>query len=643
MPTPLDVSRLKKSALTLAAVLAAVGGPLAAHLTAAERAQAPAPVSVPSQSVLYRDGHGGRFLIDGTWLYRADPQDQGLGQGFFRQESADGWTEVTIPNAWNATDVSDDSQRGTVGWYRKDFRLPRGSRPAAWAFRFESVNYRARVFLNGREIGRHEGAYLPFEIEARNLRRGVNRLVVRVDNRRTDTDLPPARDQANGRPGGGWWNYGGLLREVYLRRIEAVDLENLLVRPELRCRACAASVLVRGTLRNPGGRTREARLRASVGSISGRSEEVRLRPGARRDVSFRLRIPDPRLWEPGDPELYDVRARVQVGRRSGGTWSGHVGVRSMRVDRNGRMLLNGRPVQLRGASMHEDHPTRGAALTPEDRRYNIALLQQLGATATRAHYPLHPQTYELADRAGILIWNQIPFYQLRNDAMRQRSVRDKGTRMLEEMIRRDWNHPSVFVWSVANELPTRISTGQRRYLVAASSLVRRLDPTRLSAIDFAGYPSAAPSSLYRRFDALGINSYFGWYPGPNGQIVDRDLLSPYIDQLHDYYPTEALFVTEFGAEANREGPIDEKGTYAFQQDFMQFHVSTYDTNPHVNGAIAWILRDFRVRPDWDGGNPRPEPPVNFKGLVSFDGAPKPAFEDTSRLYRNISPFRGRAP
>lgn len=634
------MSRLIKS-VALAAVLATVGAPMA---DAAERSQAPpVSVSVPTKKVLYRDGHGGRYLMDGTWLFRPDPQDQGLGQGFFRQRSTVGWSAVSVPNAWNATDLSDDSQRGTVGWYRKDFRVPRGSRPAGWALRFESVNYRARVFLNGHQIGRHEGAYLPFEIPARNIRRrGVNRLVVRVDNRRTDTDLPPARDQANGRPGGGWWNYGGLLREVYLRRLEGVDIQNLLVRPNLPCRSCAATVLVRGTLRNPGGGTRKARLRVSVGGLVGRSEEVRIRSGTTREVSLRLRIPDPRLWEPGDPELYDVRARVQVGRRTGGTYSTHVGVRSLKVDRNGRMLLNGRAVQLRGASMHEDHPTLGAALGPAERRYNIALLQQLGATATRAHYPLHPQTYELADRAGILIWNQIPFYQLRNDAMRQRSVRDKGLRMLEEMIRRDWNHPSVFVWSVANELPTRISTGQRRYLESASSLVRRLDPTRLSAIDFAGYPSAAPSTLYRRFDALGINSYFGWYPGPNGQIVDRELLSPYIDQLHDYYPTEALFVTEFGAEANRDGPIDEKGTFAFQQEFMQFHVSTYDVNPHVNGAIAWILRDFRVRPDWDGGNPRPEPPVNFKGLVTINGQPKPAFEDTSRLYRNISPFRGRA-
>ncbi|MEX2195379.1 MAG: glycoside hydrolase family 2 TIM barrel-domain containing protein [Thermoleophilaceae bacterium] len=617
------------TSLSLALVLAAVAA-----------APAPAQVSVPSKRVLYADGHGGRHLMDGTWLFRLDPADQGLARGFARSRSAAGWTNVSVPNAWNATDLSDDSQRGTVGWYRKDFRLPRGARPAAWAFRFESVNYRARVFLNGREMGRHEGGYVPFEVPARAIRRrGVNRLVVRVDNRRTSNDLPPGRDQANGRPGGGWWNYGGLLREVYLRRIERVDLAELFARPVLPCRRCAATVVVRGVLRNPGRRPQRARLRVTVGGLRGASPAVRIPGRGSREVQARIRIPDPRLWEPGDPELYKLRARVQVGRRSGGSWSAHVGVRSLRVDSGGRMRLNGRPVQLRGASMHEDHPALGAALGSAERRFNVSLLQDLGATVTRAHYPLHPETYEMLDRSGILVWNQVPFYQLRNDAMRRRAVRDKGLRMLEAMIRRDRNHPSVFVWSVANELPTRISAGQRRYLQASAALVRRLDPSRLSGIDFAGYPTATPSVAYRDFDALGVNSYFGWYPGPSGQIVERDLLSPYIDQLHEHYPTEALFVTEFGAEANREGPIDERGTFAFQQEFMQFHVSTYDSNPHVNGAIAWILRDFRVRPDWDGGNPLPEPPVNFKGLVTMDGQRKPAFEDTARMYRNVAPLR----
>jgi len=622
------------------AVLAALAPSAATAGDGATRAQAPPPsASTPSKRVLYRDGHGARHLVDGTWFHRLDPEDAGLSRGFARQAGLAGWSAVAVPHAWNATDLSDASQRGTVGWYRKDFRVPRAPRGSTWILRFESVNYRARVYLNGREIGRHAGAYLPFEVPARGLRRGVNRLVVRVDNRRRETDLPPGRIQSNGRPGGGWWNYGGILREVYLRRVDRVDLSSLLVRPSLPCRRCAATVLVRGRARNTSSRPAKVRLRARVGGIAARSPVVRLPGRGTRELSLRVRIRDPRLWEPGDPELYRVKAAVQVGRRTAGTWSTHTGIRSIRVDGRGLMRLNGRAVRLRGASIHEDHPTLGAAMGPLERAELFQALLDLGGTMTRAHYPMHPHFYEMADRAGVLIWNQIPFYQLRDSAMRRRAVRAKGLEMLAEMIERDQNHPSVFTDSVANELPTRVGAGQRAYIEAAADLVRSLDPTRLSAIDFAGYPSATPSDVYRRLDAIGFNSYFGWYPGPNGQIVDRDLLSPYIDLLHDYYPDQALFVTEFGAEANREGPIDEKGTYAFQREFMRFHISTYDSNPHVNGAVAWILRDFRVRPDWDGGNPKPEPPVNFKGLVSEGGVRKPAFEETARMYRDMSPFR----
>jgi beta-glucuronidase len=109
--------------------------------------------------------------------------------------------------------------------------------------------------------------------------------------------------------------------------------------------------------------------------------------------------------------------------------------------------------------------------------------------------------------------------------------------------------------------------------------------------------------------------------------------------MHSAYPSKALFVTEFGAEANREGPIDEKGTYAFQQDFLRFHLATYAARPFINGALIWILRDFRVKPGWEGGNPKPVPPVNFKGLVATDGREKPSFEEVARIFRATRQLR----
>jgi beta-glucuronidase len=597
-----------------------------------------AAVYTPKAKVLYHDGHTGRYLMDGTWYFRADPLDQGLAQGFERHVSLDGWTPVTVPNAWNATDLSDASQRGGVGWYRTDFRAPKSGRTTSWVVRFESVNYRARVYLNGRQIGSHEGAYLPFEVPAEKLRtRGVNHLVVRVDSRRSETDLPPLIDQDNGTPGGGWWNYSGILREVYLRKVDRVDISDFLAQPRLPCRRCPASVVFRATLHNVDKHKQRVIFHASVGGQAGHFPAVTIAGHRSRSVSAKVRVDNPRLWEPGDPQLYTVRAGASIRGRSVGGWLAHIGMRSIKV-RAGRLLINGVPTTLRGASMHEESVVdgHGGALTPADERSMFQQLLQLGGTITRVHYPLPPAMLEMADRAGVLVWDEVPVYRLGEDQLKLHSVQDKGLTDIREMIERDQNHPSVLTWSIGNELPSRPDSGQEEYIKRAHTLIKSLDDTRLMATDIAGYPSIAKQLIFSKYlTALGVNDYFGWYPGPGGQLVDRGATGAYFDQLHQFYPRLALFVTEYGAESNHDGPVDEKGTYEFQTDWMQFQNQVFDQHPFINGAIAWILRDFKVRPGWDGGNPTPQPPYNQKGVADQNGNEKPVFDVLARIYKNI--------
>ena len=588
------------------------------------------PTTKPSKKVLYRDGHAGRRLLDGGWYFRLDPENEGLKGGFARQSSPAGWTPVSVPNAWNALDNSDDSQRGTIGWYRKDFIAP-GS--GNWTFRFESVNYDAQYFLNGRPIGRSDTPYVPVEVPAEKLKRGKNSLTVRVSNRRDEEDVPPGLDQSNGRPAGGWWNYGGLLREVYMRRVGAVDVEDFGVRPILPCRRCDASAVVRAKLRNPGSKKRAVTLRASVGGRRVPFKEVTLPARGSREVSAKVAIPNPRLWEPGSPELYEASASA-----GGTTYRTHFGVRSVRMGKNGQVVLNGRPMKLRGASLHEDHPGVGAALTPKMREDDVDLFRDMGTTITRAHYPLHPDYLERFDREGILVWAQIPFYRVPTEQVDKKSVRDKGLAYLDRAMRRDYNHPSVFTWSVGNELASRPNENQQRYIRDSISQAKKLDPSRMVGIDFAGYPNVPALPIYRKFDVLGVNTYFGWYVGPDGALVERENLEPYLEQLHRYYPKQGLFVKEFGAEANRSGDIDEKGTFEYQRDLIEYHLRIYDEKDYVNGAIIWLLRDFKVRPDWDGGNPKPEPPYNQKGLVTPQGERKPSYFEARRLFQAIEPL-----
>src|SRR5205085_9617814 len=165
------------------------------------------------------------------------------------------------------------------------------------------------------------------------------------------------------------------------------------------------------------------------------------------------------------------------------------------------------------ASFHEENINVGAALTPQMRSDIWNALVGLGATMTRAHYPLHPWFLEQADRDGVMVWDEIPAYQLPNSVTALASVRARALSYLATTVARDENHPSVLTWSIGNEMPTRVGSGQQRYILDAASMLHKIDPTRLRALDYSGYPAALPSSTYHVLDALGVNCYFGWYPG----------------------------------------------------------------------------------------------------------------------------------
>ncbi len=606
-------------------------------LAGASPAAAQSVVSTPTAKTLYKTGPSGRFLMGGAWLFKLDNHQSGPQ----KETGTAGWKQVRVPNAWNAGDDSVDSFLGGVGWYRKDFRLPSKSKSAAWVVRFESVNYRAKIWLNGKPIGKNRGAYLPFEIRlpAGLLKRGgVNRLVIRVDSRRKQTDFPPSGLSSIGKPTGGWWNYGGLLREVYLRKINGVDFNTVVVRPELPCATCAASVLYRVTVRNYGDKGRRVRVTARFGAR--RVDVGSVAVGAKRfaTVSRRITIKKPHLWSPADPFLYDASLRVSSGGDTLQTYTLKTGVRSIKVVQ-GHLFLNGQPMSFRGVALHEDSRQQGFAIDNGVREQQLAWVKELGATVIRSHYPLAPYTQERADELGLMQWSEIPVYSIKTQYLKQELVRTLAARELESNILTNGNHPSVIIWSIGNELSSKPGPVQGSYIKAATERARALDPTRPVGIAVAGYPSAGCQPEYGPLQVIGVNDYFGWYPGPNGQIADRTLLPEYLDTVRQCYPNKAIVVSEFGAEANRDGPVEEKGTYAFQQDFANYHLGVFATKPWLSGAIYWALQEFRVRPDWDGGNPRPQPPIHQKGLVSFDGVRKPAFFDVQRIFKATKQFR----
>ncbi len=584
-----------------------------------------------SSHAVYHDGPTGRLLIGGHWSYRMDPDDQGLGAHYERDAGSAGWAPVGIPFNWNAKDNTYDAP--SIGWFRAKFTAPSTGR---WNVRFESVTGRASVWLNGRFIGSHDGAYLPFELRALSLRKGSNQLTVRVDTHHTSRDLTFWNaDPVTGRPRYGWWNFGGISREVYLRHLDHLDISQIAAVPTVRCApACTASLRVTATLKSLTSRRWRAWIKVRVGKRLITFHPRQLGAGRSVTLSTTLPMPNPRLWSPEHPSLYPVRTRAYVDDRAtkGQPVAGvdlNVGLRTLRRNSAGRLFLNDKPLLLHGASHHED--TRNAGSAWGTSQWNTVANDYLAlhANVVRSHYPLHPAFLELCDRLGLLVWDEVPVYQTPNSTWNNPARIRQGISWDRAMVERDHNHASVFTYAVSNELNADITAGQAAYLDGAVTAIRAADPTRFVAIDRYSDGRYRSFPVLKRFDLHGINDYFGWYGGTTAQS------GSFLDKYHATFPAQAIAITEVGAEANRSGDVTQKGTYEFQQQYLHDQLAIFAQRPYIAGAMIWALRDFRVQPGWAGGNPKPTPPWNMKGLIDRFTGPKPAFQTVSDVYAGI--------
>jgi beta-glucuronidase len=627
-------------------LLALLGAPAATLVCApAAAAQGPSYLAAPpTKQVLYYDGQTDRYLLGGTWLYRADPGDVGLSQGWWQdQPSTDGWTPVAVPNSYNAGDFSLQSYYGYVGWYRRDFTLPAGAFPRyvpanarQWILRFESVVYYATVWLNGRQIATHAGGYLPWEVLLRNLRPGVNRLIVRVDNRTAPSAMPPG-------PGSAWWNFGGLQREVYLRAVARADLQQVVIRPILLSPSGPATIEEQATVRNLTARPQTVQLYGTYGGLRLFFGRARLAPHATWQATAGVVIRHPHLWAPGSPALYRATVTLAdgLGRPLGG-YLDYSGIRSITV-RQGRLELNGRPLNLRGVDIQEDNVSSGGALSPAQLAQQLAWVRELGGTIIRAHYPVGPVMEELADREGILIWSEIPAWGVANQYFSQPAWLSRAYSVLRQDILDNENHPSILLWSIANEPPQPPTPAETAYIRSAAAIVHHLDPTRPAAMAIMGIPGYVCGAGYAPLQVIGVNEYFGLFQEAGGVTDDRDALSPFLDSLRACHPNQALMVTEFGFDGNRNGPVEEYGTYQHQDDMLAYHLGVLATKPWLSGAMIQTLQDFASSPWYNGGNPWPDPPFNQKGLVDQYGNPKPAFPIVSASFHATEQIGPPAP
>jgi hypothetical protein len=595
-------------------------------LPAAAGAQdrAPAPLVAGGDLPGTFAGPDARAALRQGWLVARDPSDRGVRRGWSRGRFPG--TPVAVPYVPNARTVVGAagvrSHNGSVAWYRRDLVVARSGR---YVLRFESVNHRATVWLDGRRVARHTGTYLPFEVRVP-LTAGVrHRLVVRADWR------GPLRMKRAGWHRT-WFNFGGINREVTVRPEGRTELFGITVRTRRRPDG-AAAVDLGAVVRN---RASGARAITVEGSLT-RGDEVipvtwpavTVPAGATRSVRTTVVVPAPALWAPGSPSLYLLALTADDA-----GWRQRIGLRELTWD-GGRLRLNGAPLALRGASLHEEAPGRGDALAPADQQRLVDDLAWLGANATRSQHQLDPGLLERLDAAGILVWLGIGpvdapgAWTSKTPAMR-RAARRRALRS----VRQAQAHPSVLAWNLVNELAGNgHDAGQVRYLRGLQRELHRRDPGRLVALDLWGaHPPKRAGSVWRGADAVGVTNYTGWYSKTRASAatVEREVRRD-LARLRRVFPRKVLVVSEFGAEGNGRNAGGRPGGLAFQAARLRAHLRAYGSTPRLAGALVWALRDFAVSPAFAGGSIRRLVPgialvrgINQKGLFTYGGRPKPA-------------------
>ena len=512
---------------------------------------------------------------------------------------------VNLPHTWNNADGQDggDDYRRGVGIYEKDFPCPDFDKEKQLVYlQFQGVNASATVTLNGHTFPTHHGGYSTFRFEITPYLQAENQLTVEADNSANDFVYPQKAD---------FTFYGGIYREVSLLIVNKCHFalnyfggKGLVITPDGKGKTRVQ------TYHN--GETVSISLLDAGGNV--------VASGEGSDLT--LQIENPHLWDGIlDPYLYTCRAELFVHGEKVDEVTDRFGVRSFFVDPKKGFFLNGKPYPLHGVSRHQDRKGLGNALTREHHEEDMRLIQEMGANTIRlAHYQHDQFFYDLCDEAGMVVWAEIPYI-----SEHLPKGRDNTLRQMTELIVQNYNHPSICVWGISNEIT--ISTRDKKDMLdnhwVLNDLVHELDPSRPTVL--ACYAVCGPFNKVAHItDLVSWNLYLGWYvPG----LFLNDL---WIDFFHFCYPNRCLGFSEYGCEGmpNLHSAHPRRGdhTEEYQAIYHEYLLKCFSKRPFLWANHVWNMFDFAA----DARNQGGEPGMNHKGLVTFDRATK---KDSFYLYK----------
>ncbi|MGC1390623.1 MAG: glycoside hydrolase family 2 TIM barrel-domain containing protein [Bacteroidales bacterium] len=525
----------------------------------------------------------------------------------FIEYSFEGGPLFNVPGDFNSQMTELKYFEGTV-WYKKSFNYDLNNSKRLF-LHFGAVNYCASVYLNGNFLGKHEGGFTPFQFEITGaVKRGGNIIVVRVNNQRLTDGIPGL--------GYDWFNYGGITRDVNLVETDNTYISDYFIQLKKH-----SSGEVLGWVKLNGDHFMQ-KVEIVIPELKVDYKTKSNNEGL-AEINFVSRFD---LWSPENPKLYRVIVRSETD-----TVTDNIGFRSIEV-KGSKIILNGKMVFLKGINIHEENPFRAArAYSEPDALILLTWAKELGCNMVRlAHYPHNEYMIRLAEKMGIMIWDEIPVYQ--QIEFSAPGVRDKMDLMMREMVRRDKNRCGVIVWSLSNE--TSPSVARDIALINITDKCRHLDSTRLitSVINDQNYQNNILSvwdTLYRHFDIISLNEYLGWYVPWQGRPQDVKWKMVCRDK--------PVVISEFGGEAlygNNIGPKDEAASWSedYQEQIYKDQTEMLKTVPDLSGIFPWLLVDYRssgrMHPVYQNG-------WNRKGLISDRGDKKKAWYILKAYYDNI--------
>jgi hypothetical protein len=642
-------TKIKLSGLTACVALVALAAILLLGLLSpgSARPQPTAVEALPSSSPI-AEGPGGRTALT-RWTLRSDPADRGTALGWQRGGFAG--ATVSVPNVIDpmryAGAAAQANYEGSVAWYRTTFTaLATGT----YALTFQSANFAAQVWVDGHALGSHRGSYLPFELRDR-VAAGRHTLVVRIDWRD-----PSAQSQEGFHRT--WFNWGGLDGEVDVRAIGPSELSNPAIQTMLTPTATGAdtpgssitgtqtaSVTISVQVRNDGASGRaivpEGSLVHGAQAIALSFPEQRLAHGQTATASTTVTVPEPALWSPASPSLYQLT--LAIGHEC--SYSARVGLRQI-AWHGGRVYLNGQRLQVHGASIQEDALGHGDALTPGNENAIVGELRAIGANAVRAQHPLDPGLLERLDAAGILVWQGIgPVEGAGNWYSNTPALLADAESQARTAAIADQLHPSIFAWNLVDEVAENGRDGAEvQYVRSLARWLHTHDPTRMVAVDVWGdHPPRHPGALYHEADAIAETDYSGWYDNPhNSPAAVSAEITRRLGVMQRTFAGKVLVVSEFGAESNGLNPGGSPGSYSFQASLLARHIHAYAADPQLSGMFVYLLRDYPLVPTFEGGSIHGVLPrlrliegLNQKGLFTYGGRPKQAVGAVARLYQAL--------